>query len=588
MAQKMVVKVIGLEQSIYSNHQKLIYLSIQMKSKTNSRLCKSINKVYSLGKDNGSLNLKNKEALNELKFIQKFFKINQQEALILSAFAFNKICGGEDESLCLKDIINWLSLPGIEQVPEIYESITNLIKSDLVIREVSRWEKTEGYYILSNSSYRAILTGDAKFLDTNEVDNFHNLLGKTQSLYNDLRLDMMDGDDFQIKLHGLLEQSFDLPELQWLSKFDLDVNEKQLLIIMAANQLHFPERSVDVERILQRIESRYYHRIAKDIMNGKNILMRENLITFATFEFKTLDEMKLTDEVADHLGLNKSEEDKPRNLEYGHLIFPNEIESKPVFYNKDVESQMDALKKIIDVFQNNKTDENPLRSVKVILTGNSGTGKSQTILNLAKETGSIIYEIDHLLKNPYNGMTEIAYAGMFKEYYRCRKLYSKQGKQVWFVINEFEGLVSRRIAAHHSSDFMVSTATSIFLKETDSSVFKGVLLASCNNFIDHVDPAVARRMTYKIYMIEPDLETRKKIFENRFPFLSVSEIDRTCTHFPLTGANIENIFEQYVLLEKIGAFKEGTPFQHVWDLCQQELSLNTESRKPIGFNQNHN
>jgi hypothetical protein len=182
---------------------------------------------------------------------------------------------------------------------------------------------------------------------------------------NGIRLEI-EGDDFQIKLHGLLEQSFELPELQWLSKFNLDVNEKQLLIIMAANHLHFPERSVDVERILQRIEKRYYL-IAKDIMNGRNILMRENLITFSTTEFKTLDEMKLSDKLMEQFGLNKSEEDKPRNLEYGQLIFPEDIEYKRVFYNKDVESQMSSLKKIIDVFQNNETEEKPFRSVKLMI-----------------------------------------------------------------------------------------------------------------------------------------------------------------------------------------------------------------------------
>lgn len=553
-----------------------------MKAILKSQVCRSINQVYSKAKGMEHLSCSGFSSLQELHVIQDFFGIGPKEALILSAFAFKKICG--DESLCLKDIIEWLNLPGIDLVPEIYESITGLIKSDLVIREVSRWEKTEGHYILSNSSYRAILTGDAKFLEKNEVDNFHNLLGKIQNLYNDLRLDMIDSDDFQIKLHGLLEQSIDLPELQWLSKFDLDVNEKQLLVIMAANQLHFPDRAVDVERILQRIEKRYYL-IAKDIMNGKNILMRENLITFATSEFKTLDEMKLTGQACEHLGLNGIEEDKPARLEYGQLIFPEEIEFKMVFYNKDVKVQMDALKKIIDVFQNTQKDENLFRSVKLMINGPSGTGKTQTILNLAKEMGSIIYEVGHhLLKNPYVGMTEAAYSGMFKEYYRIRDQYSKQDKQVWFVINEFEGLVSRRIAAHHSADFMVSTATSIFLKETDSSVFKGIMLCTANH-IDHVDQAVSRRMNYKIHMKEPNLETRKTILENRFPFLSSSEIDRICSHFPLTGANIENIMEKYVLLEKIGVIEVEKTFQNIWDFCQQELALNPETRKPIGFNQ---
>ena len=556
-----------------------------MKHKAKSRSCHSINQVYNKGKNLGSLNCKGFESMKDLNYIQKYFKINQQEALILSAFAFRKICG--DESLCLKDIIEWLNIPGIEMVPEIYDSITKLIESDLLAREVSRWEKKEGHYILTDAAYKAILTGDPKYLEVFEVDCFQHLLEKTMSLYADLRFDLMDGDDFQTKLHCLMERSCHLPELEWLSPYELDVNEMQLVIIMAAHHLHHPERSVDVERILQRIERRYYL-IAKDIMNGKNSLIRNKLITFASSEFKTLDEMKLTDEAADQLGLNKGEMDKPLNLEYGKLVFPEDIESKTVFYNRDVESQIDSLKKIIGVFQNNETEEKPFRSVKLMINGPSGTGKTQSIMNLAKETGSIIYEVGHQLKNPYVGMTEAAYAGMFKEYYRCYKLYNKQGKHVWFVINEFEGLVSRRIAAHHSADFMVSTATSIFLKETDSSVFKGVMLCTCNN-IDHVDAAVARRMTYKIHLKEPNLETRKKIFENRFPFLSPSETDRICAHFPLTGANVENILEKYVLLEKIGAFEGDNHFQDLWEICQQELSLSTETRKSIGFNnQNHN
>ena len=446
-----------------------------------------------------------------------------QEALILSSFAFRKICG--DESLCLKDIIEWLKIPGIEQVPEIYESITSLIKSDLLTREVSRWEKKEGHYSLSDNAFKAIVTGDSKILETDNIEDFHSLLSKILSLYYDLRFDLMDGDDFQTKIHWLLEKSFELPEIQWLCKYNLDINERQLIIIMAAHKLHYPEKSVDVERILQRIEKRYYL-MAKDIMNGRNTLMRENLIAFATNEFKTLEEMKLTEISSDNLGLNGTDEEKPKNLEYGQLIFPENIKSKKIFYNNDVEIQIEGLKKIIDVFQNYDIKKTDLSSVKLMIYGPSGTGKSQTILNMARETGSIIYEVGHhLIKNPYVGMTEAAYAGMFKEYYKIRERYKKQGKNVWFVINEFEGLVSRRIAAHNSVDFMVSTATSIFLKETDSTIFNGVLLLTLNN-IHHTDVGILRRMTLKINMSEPNNITRKKIMADRFPFLEEKDIEQ--------------------------------------------------------------
>jgi len=553
-----------------------------MKSYSKNQICKSINQVYEKAKGMKHLDSKGFSSSRDLKIIQEFFGIGAQEALIFSGFAFQKICGG-DESLCLKDIIEWLNIPGIELVPDIYDSISSLIKSDLVAREVSRWEKKEGQYILTESAYKAILTSDKQFLETREMDNFQTLLGKILNLYNDLRFDLMNSDDFQMKVHDLLDKAFDMYELQWLSKFDLDITEKQLLIIMAANQLHFPDKSVDVERILQRIERRYYL-MAKDLINGKNILMRENLITFATHEFKTLDEMKLSELACEHFDLNKTDYSKPINLEYGQLIFPEDIEMKTVFYNKEVENQMNYLKKIIDVYQNDKSEEKIFRSVKLMINGPSGTGKTQTILNLAKESDAIIYEVGHhQLKNPFVGMSEAAYAGMFKEYYRCCDRYKKLNKQVWFVINEFEGLVSRRFTANHSADFMVSTTTSIFLKETDSSVFRGIILCTCNH-IDQVDHSVLRRMTHKINMTEPDAETRMKIFENRFPFLCSSDIKSICSHFPLSGANIENILEKYVLLEKIGAMENKNPFQNIWEIFEQELSLNPETRKPIGFN----
>jgi hypothetical protein len=550
-----------------------------MKSNLNSLLCKSIGRVYQEGEGRSSLKFQGFKAKADLNILEQFFKIGKMEAFLLSAFAYRKIYG--DESLSLKDIIEWLKIPGIEPVPTIFESITRLIQNGLVVREMNRWEKKEGKFILTESAYKTILTGDIKLLESISVNNFHSLLEKAMSLYSDLRFDLMEGEDFQMKLESSIEQSWQLPELQWISKFEPDINEKHLLIIMAAHHLFNPDRAVDVERILQRIEKRYYL-ISKDIMNGKNTLMKNNIITFATREFKSVDEMKLTDFACEHLGLELNSESGKANLEYGHLIHPEEIESKEVFYNPSVANQIHSLEKIIEVYYNQPKEDPIFKSVKLLIDGPSGTGKSQTILNLAKKSSAIIYEVGHELKNPYVGMTEAAYAGMFKEYYRCCERFAKQRKNVWFVINELEGLVAKRIAAERAADFMVSTATSIFLKETDSTKFKGVLLCTSNH-IDHVDAAVMRRMTYKINMVEPNKDTQAKILSSRFPFLQNEEVNHLSSIYNLTGAAIDNVSEKYILMQKIGELENRTPIEVLHELCAQEISLKSPSRNPIGF-----
>jgi SpoVK/Ycf46/Vps4 family AAA+-type ATPase len=338
---------------------------------------------------------------------------------------------------------------------------------------------------------------------------------------------------------------------------------------------------VDAERILQRIEKKYYL-ISKSIMDGRNMLMKNNLITFATQDFKSVDAMKLTEFACEQLGLQLNEQSSQLNLEYGQLIYPEETEYKEVFYNPSVDNQVHSLEKIIEVYHNQSKDSPIFKSVKLLIDGPSGTGKTQTILNLAKKSSAIIYEVGHQLKNPYVGMTEAAYAGIFKEYYKCCERFAKEGKNVWFVINELEGLVAKRISAERAADFMVSTATSIFLKETDSSKFRGVMLCSSNH-IDHVDAALMRRMTFKINMVEPDKETRAKIIANRFPFLKQEEVNQLCSAYNLTGASIENVAEKYILMEKIGKLENRKGIEVLHEICVQEISLKTPSRNPIGF-----
>ena len=151
-----------------------------MKTCSHTKICSAISIVYQQGENLGTLSLAGFKANRELSIIQNFFKTEKQEAFILSAFAYRRIIS--DESLSMRDLISWLKIQGIVAAPEIFSTITRLVELNLISREISRWEKKEGQFILTESAYKSILTGNLKFIESIELVSFQGLLEKTMSL----------------------------------------------------------------------------------------------------------------------------------------------------------------------------------------------------------------------------------------------------------------------------------------------------------------------------------------------------------------------------------------------------------------------
>ena len=61
------------------------------------------------------------------------------------------------------------------------------------------------------------------------------------------------------------------------------------------------------------------------------------------------------------------------------------------------------------------------------------------------------------------------------------------GRGTIMMINELEGILASRIKSESSVNFMISSATSIFLKEMEK--FRGVMITTCNQSKGFIDDA---------------------------------------------------------------------------------------------------
>lgn len=196
------------------------------------------------------------------------------------------------------------------------------------------------------------------------------------------------------------------------------------------------------------------------------------------------------------------------------LIDPESIEFKPLFYNREEERELNKLKQALQpnrfdsLLVRLKENKMPL-GLNCIFYGKPGTGKTESIYQLAKATGRFILMVNiSEIKDKYIGESEKRLKAIFSTYTKALK-YFEQAPILLF--NEADALLGRRIKVSHYSDQMNNTMQNILLQEMED--FKGILIAT-TNMQESLDPAFERRFLFKIKFGEPKIKARKKSGNN--------------------------------------------------------------------------
>ena len=261
----------------------------------------------------------------------------------------------------------------------------------------------------------------------------------------------------------------------------------------------------------------------------------------------------------------------------------SQMVEKQLFYNSTEQGQVERLMRLMEPEQLkevfDKMKKQGLRTgFTCLFYGSPGTGKTETVYQLARMTGRKILEADVAqLKNCWVGETEKNARNLFREY---RSACEENELTPILLFNEADAIFGVRMeGAQRAVDKMENSVQNIILQEMEN--FSGILIAT-TNLTKNLDKAFERRFLYKIRFEKPCLEARSKIWKGMIPEIQEEEAEQLAKNFDFSGGQIENVVRKRAVDSILNGYEPD--FDTLMGYCKEEiLSDNKTVRKPIGF-----
>lgn len=341
--------------------------------------------------------------------------------------------------------------------------------------------------------------------------------------------------------------------------------------------------SYDLESLVSPIFDDFSEQMEyiQNLSMGNNELFQRNLVKFQDSHFTNERIIGLSSKAIEMLYKHHPELYIKEN-EDDCFIRSGNIKSIKLFYDNNLKKQVESLSSILmtknyNHFQKRLKNSNLPKGITAIFYGQSGTGKTETVYQIAKKTNRDILMVDlSQTKSKWFGESEKKVKGIFDEY---KRYFNNSNNKPILFINEVDGLFSKRTEISKNSDASDQTLNSIqniILQELEN--FEGILLTT-TNLTGNLDNAFERRFLFKIEFNKPDSQIRGKIWKNKIPELNNTQIKLLSEKFVLSGGEIENIARKW-LINNIIENRSSSP-EKLIKYCEMERPFHKKNL--IGF-----
>ena len=270
-------------------------------------------------------------------------------------------------------------------------------------------------------------------------------------------------------------------------------------------------------------------------------------------------------------------------IKLSDLTYPDKITPKTLYYPEQMRHQINELNEFLDdkqfvQIQKRLQDHGLRNGFACLFYGSPGTGKTETVYQLARVTGRGIMAVDvPQIKSKWVGESEKNIKALFDRY---REAVKKAKVAPILLFNEADAIFGvRKNGAENAVDKMENTIQNIILQEMED--LQGIMIAT-TNLAGNLDGAFERRFLYKVRFDKPDAKVRRCIWQEMIPDLSDQDAQALADGFDLSGGQIENIVRK----DTINHILHGDSDDRLALLkgyCTDETIGTSQSRRRLGF-----
>jgi hypothetical protein len=550
-------------------------MATTMKSKTKKEmsLLQAIEHVVELAEDSKLSKEFMKKAKAEIQLLAKSYGITERQAVLFC------VCMEKGpRRVDYDDLASFLNLNKIS-VLSYASDIDALVRRRLLkFRDV----KDEDDFDIPTVVIRCLKHNEVYELPKRTGLDCAELFELLNQWFEDLDDDAISLRELQEELQKLFDDNKQVGFVHKLREYYLSENEEALVAFFCHCLVNKDDDDIRFGQLEDLFDTKAEFNKAKArLRSGEHKLMTKKIIEHRcedgiadTTRYKLTESAKRT--LLAEMKIDASTE------KLSDVIDPRTLTQKQLFFPKDIQRQVDELGSFLQPenlqkIQERMKEKGFRNGFACLFYGGPGTGKTETVYQLALQTGRSIMVVDvPRIKSKWVGESEKNVKALFDRYSEQVKK-SKQTPILLF--NEADAIIGiRKNGAENAVDKMENSLQNIILQEMET--LDGIMIAT-TNLQQNMDKAFERRFLYKIKFDKPTEEARASIWRSMIPELSDLDVHTLASKYDFSGGQIENIARHYAIDNILHGQSEDVLSMLICH-CDNER-LDEKDKRKIGF-----
>ena len=544
-----------------------------MKTKKDMTLLQAVERVVELAEDSKMSKEFMKKAKTEIQLLAKSFGITERQTVLFC------VCMEKGpRRVDYDDLASYLALNKIG-VLSFASDIDALVRRRLLkFRDV----KDEDDFDIPSVVIRCLKHNEVYQLPQRKGLDCASMFELLNLWFDDLDDDAISPHELCEELQSLFKDNPQVGFVKHLKEYCLSPNDQMMVSFFCHRLVNKDDDDIrfgDIEDLFDTVGD--FNRAKGELRTSEHKLQEKKIVEHRCVDgLADVTKYKLTEgakrTLLAEMKLNEAEE------KLADMMDSSKLAKKQLFFPKDIQRQIEELSSFLQPENYQKIQERMKEKgfrngFACLFYGSPGTGKTETVYQLARKTGRNIMVVDvPQLKSMWVGQSEKNIKALFDRY---REQVKRAKLTPILLFNEADAIIGKRKSgAENAVDKMENSLQNIILQEMEQ--LDGIMIAT-TNLQENLDKAFERRFLYKIKFDKPMEEARANIWRSMIPDLSDLDIHTLASKYDFSGGQIENIARHYAIDTILhGQNKDVLPMliRH----CDNER-LDETNVKKIGF-----